>query len=128
LLHKKCKQGLSSPGVSSLLKFFTHRALKTRLNKEKNNVTDRQEGKEISLTTSRINYIDPRITFAWCKGELQRDHGLISHTDALIFLEFGIDQKKREYSGLVALSIPHADFDPQSFQKPSSRNLNGQRT
>ncbi|KWU42448.1 hypothetical protein RHOSPDRAFT_21228 [Rhodotorula sp. JG-1b] len=29
--------------------------------------TDKDEGKEISLGTSKINYIDPRISVAWCK-------------------------------------------------------------
>ncbi|SGY13579.1 BQ5605_C010g05899 [Microbotryum silenes-dioicae] len=29
--------------------------------------TDRDEGKEVSLGTSKINYIDSRITIAWCK-------------------------------------------------------------
>lgn len=28
---------------------------------------DRDEGKEVSLGTSKINYLDPRISFAWCK-------------------------------------------------------------
>jgi len=28
---------------------------------------DREEGKEIALGTSKINYIDPRITVVWCK-------------------------------------------------------------
>ncbi|KWU43960.1 hypothetical protein RHOSPDRAFT_34389 [Rhodotorula sp. JG-1b] len=29
--------------------------------------TDKDEGKEISLGTSKINYIDPRISVVWCK-------------------------------------------------------------
>ncbi|GAA5964107.1 hypothetical protein JCM8115_005343 [Rhodotorula mucilaginosa] len=29
--------------------------------------TDKDEGKEISLGTSKINYLDPRISVAWCK-------------------------------------------------------------
>jgi len=29
--------------------------------------TDKQENKEISLGTSKLNYLDPRITVAWCK-------------------------------------------------------------
>ncbi|KAF8608621.1 hypothetical protein BDV93DRAFT_518704 [Ceratobasidium sp. AG-I] len=28
---------------------------------------DKEEGKEVSLGTSKINYLDPRITAAWCK-------------------------------------------------------------
>ena len=28
---------------------------------------DKDEGKDVSLGTSKINYIDPRISVAWCK-------------------------------------------------------------
>jgi DNA topoisomerase-1 len=30
--------------------------------------TDREENKEIALGTSKMNYIDPRITIVWCKN------------------------------------------------------------
>ncbi|TFK44734.1 hypothetical protein BDQ12DRAFT_673477 [Crucibulum laeve] len=30
-------------------------------------IVDRDEGKEVALGTSKINYLDPRITAAWCK-------------------------------------------------------------
>ncbi|KAJ6586965.1 DNA topoisomerase I [Mycena vulgaris] len=30
-------------------------------------IIDRDEGKEVALGTSKINYLDPRITAAWCK-------------------------------------------------------------
>ncbi|BGP40748.1 DNA topoisomerase 1 [Rhodotorula kratochvilovae] len=39
-----------------------------RIKVAKTNATDRDEGKEISLGTSKINYIDPRISVAWCKA------------------------------------------------------------
>ena len=29
--------------------------------------TDREENKEIALGTSKLNYLDPRITVGWCK-------------------------------------------------------------
>ncbi|KAJ2999594.1 hypothetical protein NUW54_g6916 [Trametes sanguinea] len=29
---------------------------------------DREAGKEVALSTSKINYLDPRITVAWCKA------------------------------------------------------------
>lgn len=29
--------------------------------------TDREENKQIALGTSKLNYLDPRITVAWCK-------------------------------------------------------------
>lgn len=28
---------------------------------------NKEENKEVSLSTSKINYMDPRITVAWCK-------------------------------------------------------------
>jgi DNA topoisomerase-1 len=30
-------------------------------------VRDKDENKAVSLTTAKINYMDPRITVAWCK-------------------------------------------------------------
>ncbi|KAK1784930.1 hypothetical protein P4O66_018191, partial [Electrophorus voltai] len=30
--------------------------------------TDREENKQIALSTSKLNYLDPRITVAWCKN------------------------------------------------------------
>jgi DNA topoisomerase-1 len=30
-------------------------------------MVDREAGKEVALGTSKINYLDPRITAAWCK-------------------------------------------------------------
>jgi DNA topoisomerase-1 len=34
----------------------------------KNLATDKEENKEIALGTSKLNYIDPRITVAWCRN------------------------------------------------------------
>lgn len=30
-------------------------------------IRDRDDNKEVSLTTSKINYMDPRVSVAWCK-------------------------------------------------------------
>lgn len=30
--------------------------------------TDREENKQIALGTSKLNYLDPRISVAWCKN------------------------------------------------------------
>lgn len=38
-----------------------------RIYATKNQATDKEENKEIALGTSKLNYIDPRITVAWCK-------------------------------------------------------------
>ncbi|GAA5932048.1 DNA topoisomerase 1 [Sporobolomyces koalae] len=43
------------------------RKLDERILVQKTNATDKDEGKEISLGTSKINYIDPRISVQWCK-------------------------------------------------------------
>jgi len=41
--------------------------LDERIKTFKLQMVDREEGKEVSLGTSKINYLDPRITAAWCK-------------------------------------------------------------
>ncbi|KAI8092290.1 uncharacterized protein B0P05DRAFT_525680 [Gilbertella persicaria] len=39
-----------------------------RISATKNQATDKEENKEIALGTSKLNYIDPRITIAWCRS------------------------------------------------------------
>ncbi|KAL7415462.1 hypothetical protein BDY24DRAFT_383028 [Mrakia frigida] len=41
--------------------------LDEKITQAKMNAVDRQEGAEVSLGTSKINYIDPRVTVAWAK-------------------------------------------------------------
>lgn len=41
--------------------------LKEQLTKLEVQATDREENKEIALGTSKLNYLDPRISVAWCK-------------------------------------------------------------
>lgn len=41
--------------------------LKDQLTKLEVQATDKEENKEIALGTSKLNYLDPRITVAWCK-------------------------------------------------------------
>jgi len=41
--------------------------LKNKLQKEADAMTQRDMNKNVSLTTSRVNYMDPRITVAFCK-------------------------------------------------------------
>ncbi|EJD03354.1 uncharacterized protein FOMMEDRAFT_20466 [Fomitiporia mediterranea MF3/22] len=41
--------------------------LTERIKTHKLQMVDREEGKEVALGTSKINYLDPRITQAWCK-------------------------------------------------------------
>ncbi|KAI5120312.1 hypothetical protein M0805_005816 [Coniferiporia weirii] len=41
--------------------------LTERIKTHKLQMLDREEGKEVALGTSKINYLDPRITASWCK-------------------------------------------------------------
>lgn len=41
--------------------------LKEQLAKLEISATDKEENKQIALGTSKLNYLDPRITVAWCK-------------------------------------------------------------
>ncbi|XP_030624257.1 DNA topoisomerase I, mitochondrial [Chanos chanos] len=43
------------------------RRLQEQLTKLQLQMTDREENKVIALGTSKLNYLDPRITVAWCK-------------------------------------------------------------
>ena len=38
-----------------------------QLNKLETQAVDKEENKTIALGTSKLNYLDPRITVAWCK-------------------------------------------------------------
>ena len=41
--------------------------LKEQLNKLETQQIDKDENKTIALGTSKLNYLDPRISIAWCK-------------------------------------------------------------
>ena len=38
-----------------------------QLNRLETQRTDKEENKQIALGTSKLNYLDPRISVAWCK-------------------------------------------------------------
>jgi hypothetical protein len=40
-------------------------SLQLRLEKKKIAITDKEENKTIALSTSKLNYLDPRISFQW---------------------------------------------------------------
>ncbi|KAG5830894.1 hypothetical protein ANANG_G00298030 [Anguilla anguilla] len=46
----------------------TSRRLEDQLLNFNIQATDREEGKQIALGTSKLSYLDPRITLAWCKN------------------------------------------------------------
>ena len=41
--------------------------IKERIGKEEVKIQAREDNKSVALGTSRINYMDPRITISWCK-------------------------------------------------------------
>ena len=43
--------------------------LKKQVDLESIKLEERERNKSIALGTSRINYMDPRITISWCKNE-----------------------------------------------------------
>jgi hypothetical protein len=61
---KELKKDNSSKDEKNVKKIAT---LQDRVNKAKLNMNMKEELKTVSLGTSKINYLDPRITIAWCK-------------------------------------------------------------
>lgn len=60
--HVEAKKGQTTAKIlDAILK------MDARIDAQKIAAVDKEEGKEISLTTSKINYMDPRVTAAWCK-------------------------------------------------------------
>jgi hypothetical protein len=55
--------------------------LKDQLHKLELQATDKEENKEIALGTSKLNYLDPRISVSWCVVTHTRAHiHALSHT------------------------------------------------
>lgn len=63
--EKKEKEKTVSFSVEQLEKKF--KSVEERIEKAKLEMTDRDENKSTALGTSKINYLDPRISVAWCK-------------------------------------------------------------
>uniref|UniRef100_A0A0N5BN14 DNA topoisomerase I n=1 Tax=Strongyloides papillosus TaxID=174720 RepID=A0A0N5BN14_STREA len=65
---KKAKTALSEASGKEKEKLEKKVArVKEQLRKLKIQRTDKDENKQIALSTSKLNYLDPRITVAWCK-------------------------------------------------------------
>jgi len=64
---KKDLKNLKKGSKDHEKKNATLKRLKEQLQKLEMNRTDKEEGKEIALGTSKLNYLDPRISVAWCK-------------------------------------------------------------
>ena len=65
-VKKAYKNGESSKANYEKKKKAIER-LYEQLNKLETQAVDKEENKTIALGTSKLNYLDPRITVAWCK-------------------------------------------------------------
>ncbi|KAM5157118.1 DNA topoisomerase I, mitochondrial [Mantella aurantiaca] len=63
--HKKLKNDKTKKELEKKKKQVER--LEEQLQKLKLMATDKEENKQIALGTSKLNYLDPRITAAWCK-------------------------------------------------------------
>ncbi|XP_034032918.1 DNA topoisomerase I, mitochondrial [Thalassophryne amazonica] len=63
-------KGSSDPKLQALVerKQAAVKRCEEQLLKMEVQATDREENKQIALGTSKLNYLDPRITVAWCKN------------------------------------------------------------
>ncbi|XP_063155792.1 DNA topoisomerase I, mitochondrial isoform X2 [Candoia aspera] len=62
----KCKKEAKSKAALEKKKKLVQK-IEEQLSKLKLQATDKEENKQIALGTSKLNYLDPRITVAWCK-------------------------------------------------------------
>ncbi|XP_075245175.1 DNA topoisomerase I, mitochondrial-like isoform X2 [Convolutriloba macropyga] len=97
-------------------------------------MTDKDENKEIALGTSKLNYLDPRITVAWCKKNSVPIDKCFNKTQrekfAWAIAMAGEDYSFTDISGIQSLSqvnkrSDEADkADKQSSKQGSSSNHN----
>ncbi|KAM7350668.1 DNA topoisomerase 1 isoform 1-T3 [Cochliomyia hominivorax] len=66
-LKKQAKRGSVKERINADKKGKQLERLKEQLKKLELQETDRDENKTIALGTSKLNYLDPRISVAWCK-------------------------------------------------------------
>ncbi|XP_034119099.1 DNA topoisomerase 1 isoform X1 [Drosophila albomicans] len=66
-LKKAAKRGSVKEKVMADKKAKQLERMKDQLKKLELQETDRDENKTIALSTSKLNYLDPRISVAWCK-------------------------------------------------------------
>ncbi|XP_030632162.1 DNA topoisomerase I, like isoform X5 [Chanos chanos] len=63
--HRVCKDEKSKKAMEAKKKAVQR--IEEQLMKLEVQATDREENKQIALGTSKLNYLDPRISVAWCK-------------------------------------------------------------
>lgn len=66
-LKRQAKRGSVKERINADKKAKQIERLKEQLSKMELQETDRDENKTIALGTSKLNYLDPRISVAWCK-------------------------------------------------------------
>ncbi|KAF9417046.1 DNA topoisomerase 1 [Podila epigama] len=68
-LAKERKTGVTEPGKNMTLEKYEAQLLKLdeRIGATRTSMVDKEENKQTALGTSKINYIDPRISAAWCQ-------------------------------------------------------------
>jgi len=59
-------------------------------------MTDKEENKEIALGTSKLNYLDPRISIAWCKRNDVPNDKIYSKTQREKF-QWAIDMTEEDF-------------------------------
>ena len=65
--EKEYKDAKKSKGADAEKRRATLKRLLEQLDRLETQKTDREENKQIALGTSKLNYLDPRISVAWCK-------------------------------------------------------------
>ena len=67
--------------------------LEERLAALETQITQKDEGKTVALGTSKINYMDPRITVSWCKAlEVSRDLRFSCHNSIVCRLKVPLEK------------------------------------
>jgi DNA topoisomerase-1 len=65
--EREYKQAKKSKGAEAEKRKAAVKRLLEQLNRLETQKTDKEENKQIALGTSKLNYLDPRISVAWCK-------------------------------------------------------------
>uniref|UniRef100_A0A915EEK4 DNA topoisomerase n=1 Tax=Ditylenchus dipsaci TaxID=166011 RepID=A0A915EEK4_9BILA len=81
---------------SSKMPKLNSRRLVETLKRMKTQRTDKDENKQIALGTSKLNYLDPRISVAWCKKNDVNIEKIFNKTQREKF-RWAIDMATEEY-------------------------------
>lgn len=115
---KDCKTLKKSSGRSMSEKAMYEKKKKQldRLNEQLRKLeiaaTDKEENKQIALGTSKLNYLDPRISVAWCKKHDVPIEKVYNKTQRMKF-QWAIEMATEDY-----------DFTAAPMTRPGARNHN----